>query len=172
MRTLIAQTRKALEADLYYLALLSALSIPDIAGALDSEDGRASGKRFAAWYEAWARPRLKENRGRENPLSGEACYGFRCAMLHQGRSQRSSDPYRHIMFVEPGHPNYSIHYCLIGGDALLIQLAEFVEEVLRGCELWLDRVQRTDPFEKNYAAFARHHPQGLAPYVHGGPVVG
>jgi hypothetical protein len=172
MRTLIAQNRKALDADLYYLALLSALSIPDIAGALDSENGRASGECFAAWYEAWVRPRFRENRDRENPLSGEACYGFRCAMLHQGRSQQSSGQYSHIMFVEPGYPNYSIHYCLIGGKALLIQLPEFVEEVLGGCELWLHRVHGTDPFEKNYATFARRHPQGLLPYVRGVPVIG
>ena len=172
MRTLIAQTRKALDADLYYLALLSALSIPDIAGALGSDDGRASGQRYAAWYETWVRPRLKENRHRENPLSGEACYGFRCAMLHQGRSQRSNDQYSHIMFIEPGHLNCNIHYCVFGGKALLIELAEFVEEILRGCELWLDRVQGSDPFEKNYATVARRHPQGLAPYVNGVPVVG
>ena len=172
MRTLISQTRKALDAGLYYLALFGALTIPDIAGALGSEDGRASGKHFAAWYEEWVRPRLKESRGRENPLTGEACYGFRCAMLHQGRSQQANGQYSHIMFIEPGHPNYSIHYCVIGGNALLIQLAEFVQEVLQGCELWINRVQGTDPFEKNYAIFARRHPEGLAPYVRGVPVVG
>lgn len=172
MRTLITQTRKALEAELYYVALFTALSIPDMAGALESIDGRASGKRFAAWYEAWVRPRLKESRGRENPLSGEACYGFRCAMLHQGRSQRANDQYSHIMFIEPGHPNYSIHYCLVSARVLLIQLDEFVQEVLQGCELWLGAVQGTEPFERNYAHFAKRHPQGLTPYVVGVPVVG
>jgi hypothetical protein len=172
MRTLISQTRKALESELYYVALLSSLAVPDIAGALESTNGQASGKRYAAWYESWVRPRLKESRGRENPLSGSACYGFRCAMLHQGRSQRNNDQYRHIMFVEPGHPNYGIHYCLMGGNALLIQLDEFVQEVLRGCELWLENVEGSEPFESNYAGFARHHPHGLAPYVVGVPVVG
>ncbi|MDP3883933.1 hypothetical protein [Hydrogenophaga sp.] len=172
MRTLIAQTQKALEAELYYVALFTALSIPDIAAALESSDGRASGKRYAAWYEEWVRPRLKESRGRENPLTGEACYGFRCALLHQGRSQRTNDQYSHIMFVEPGHPNYSIHDCLVSGKALLIQLDEFVMEVLRGGELWLKSVQGTEPFEQNYSHFAKRRPQGLRPYVVGAPVVG
>jgi hypothetical protein len=172
VRTLISQTRKAVEAELYYVALMSALAIPDIAGALSAENGRATGDRYATWYEEWARPRLLENRGRENPLSGQACYGFRCALLHQGRSQRQSDQYSNILFIEPGHQNYSIHYCVVGGGALLIQLAEFIEEVLRGCELWLQSVEGTEPFEKNYQSFARRHPQGLAPYVVGVPVVG
>ena len=172
MHTLISQTRKAVKSELYYLALMSALAIPDVAGALGAENGRATGERYATWYEKWARPRLAENRGRENPLSGQSCYGFRCALLHQGRSQRQNDPYSNIMFIEPGHPNYSIHYCLIGDNALLIQLDEFVEEVLQGCELWLASVEGTDPFENNYSLFARRRPQGLTPYVVGVPVIG
>lgn len=51
MRTLVSQTQKAVEAKLYYLALMSALTIPDIAAALESSDGLASGARYAAWYE-------------------------------------------------------------------------------------------------------------------------
>jgi len=172
VRTLISQTRKAIEAELYYVALMSTLAIPDIAGALSSDNGEATGKRYATWYEKWARPRLLESRCRENPFSGQACYKFRCALLHQGRSQRPSDQYSNILFIEPGHQNYNIHYCVIGGGALLIQLDEFVEEVLRGCEMWLEAVEATEPFKSNYQSFARRHPQGLAPYVEGVPVIG
>jgi hypothetical protein len=93
-------------------------------------------------------------------------------MLHQGRSQQTNGQYSHIMFVEPGHPNYSIHYCLVSGRALLIQLDEFVQEVLRGCELWLGSIENTEPFERNYVHFAKRHSQGLAPYVIGVPVIG
>ena len=162
----------AVKSDLYYVALMSALAIPDMAGALTSEDGRANGRRYADWYDRWARPRLSEARGRENPLSGDACYGFRCALLHQGRSQRQGDSYSHIMFIEPGHKNYSIHYCVVGNEALLIQVNEFIEEILRGCELWLESVEGTDLFERNYNQFARRRPEGLAPYVVGVPVIG
>lgn len=176
MRTLISQTRKAVESELYYVALMSALAIPDMAAALSAENGRSKkgelGECYAAWYEKWIRPRLAENRARENPLSGVSCWKFRCALLHQGRSQGPNDEYSKIMFIEPGHQNYSIHYCLIGDKALLIQLDKFVEEVLRGCELWLESVEGTEPFEKNYSLFARRHPQGLAPYVIGVPVIG
>lgn len=172
MRTLIEQIRKAAESRLYYLALMSALTIPDIAGALESANGIANGRRYAAWYERWVRPRLMETRGRENPFSGWQCYGFRCAMLHQARSQRDSDAYSNIMFIEPGHPHYGLHYCLAANTVLLIQLDEFVGEVLLGCELWLAAIQGTDPFEKNYRHFARRHPDGLAPYIVGGPVIG
>jgi hypothetical protein len=172
MRALLTQVQEALNHKLYYVALFTSLSIPDIAAALESEDGKASGRRYATWYESWVRPRLKESRDRENPLSGEACYAFRCAMLHQGRSQRADDTYRHIMFIEPGHPNYSIHYCVVRSEALLIQLDEFVREVLQGCELWLSHVEGTESFERNYTCYAKLRPEGLAPYVVGVPIVG
>jgi hypothetical protein len=172
MLTLVSQTRKAMQAELYYVALIGALAIPDIAGALDADDGRARETHYIKWYETWVRPRLAEDRGRDNPFSGKDCYIFRCSMVHQGRSHRSDSPYKKIIFIEPGHPNYSIHYCRIADGALLIQIDQFVEEVLRGCELWLEAIKNTDTFERNYEHFAKRHPRGMAPYVVGVPVVG
>jgi len=172
MRTVIDQTRKALDGHLYYLALFAALAIPDIAAALESNDGRTSGKRYANWYERWVRPRLREVRDRDNPFSGDMCYRYRCGMLHQGRSQRDNDLYQKIVFIEPGYNNYSIHYCTVHGAILVIQLDAFVEEVLWGCERWLEAVEGTKPFSENYDKFARRHPQGVAPYIIGPPVVG
>lgn len=172
MRTLIAQTRKAVESELYYLALMSALTIPDIAGALEASNGNAIGRRYAAWYEKWVHPRLMENRGTNNPLSGRQCYDYRCAMLHQGRSQVRNAAYRNIMFVEPGQPHYGLHYSLVADKVLMIQLNEFIAEILDGCELWLDAMKHTEPFETNYRHFVRRRPDGLAPFVVGGPVIG
>jgi hypothetical protein len=172
MHTVLSQVQKAKEAGLYYVALISALSVPDIAGALESQDGRASRKRYIAWYKCWVQPRLRQKREKDNPFSGEACYSFRCSMLHQGRSQRQGDAYTKIMFIEPGYPNYQMHYVQIGGAALLIQVDEFIDEIVTGCELWLAGVKGTELFKKNYATFARRHPAGLAPYVNGVPVIG
>ena len=171
MHTLITQTRTALEAKLYYLALMSSLAIPDIASALSSIDGRATKQRYIELYDSWVRPSLIETRSRENPLTGDVCYSFRCRMLHQG-SSKEMGPYHTIMFIEPGYQNYKIHYCLVGGEALLIQIDEFVDEVLEGCEKWLAANEGTTEFQANYKRFARRHPDGLEPYVIGVPVIG
>ena len=139
---------------------------------MSSTDGQANRDRYIDWYERWVRPRLSEDRNRENPFTGEACYLFRCSILHQGSSQHSKSPYTRVIFIEPGAPNYSIHYCLIQNEALLIQIDAFVEEVLRGCELWFQSVRGTEQFKKHFGRFAARHPNGLPPYVHGVPVVG
>ncbi len=111
-------------------------------------------------------------RGRDNPFTGEECYAFRCGLLHEGKFAQSQKPRpTRIVFVEPGYSNYSIHYCEIHNDTFLIQIDRFVEEIMQGCELWLDTVQETETFKKNYENFARRHPNGLAS-VKGVPVVG
>jgi hypothetical protein len=98
MRILLGQLEKSLEGHLYYLSLITALAVPDIAGALDAEDGQATGERYRSWYERWVRPRFGETIKKllagevaplnipveTNPLDGDACYRFRCSLLHQG----------------------------------------------------------------------------------------
>ncbi len=101
----------------------------------------------------------------KNATASAVLYSIR-AKLNKLRSRG-----KRIVFIEPTHPNYSIHYCVVHDDSFLIQIDQFVEEILRGAELWLDAVQETETFKKNYENFARRHPNGLAS-VRGVPVVG
>lgn len=123
MHTLIDQIEASLGSGLYFLSLYTALTIPDIAGALSSENGAASGAKYAAWFEDWVRPRFFETvlasvrlehrqyvQPIENPLTGEDCYRFRCSLLHQGSSQHRKSPFSRIMFIEPGSTTDVFHY--------------------------------------------------------------
>jgi hypothetical protein len=184
MRTLLNQIEQSLNSGFYYLSLMTALSIPDIAGALDSANGEASGQKYADWFEKHVRPRFIENVRKslpqeiadripaiENPLTGEACYRFRCSLLHQGSSQHPRSPFSRIIFIEPGATTNVIHYGTMSG-ALCIDLRLFCHEVIAGARLWLDTVEGSEPFNSNYGKFARRHPNGLPPYISGVPVVG
>jgi hypothetical protein len=184
MRSLVDQIEHSLDTGLYYLSLFGALAVPDIAGALDSADGQANADRYKSWYERWVRPRFKESVQRhfssaglrqlpevENPLTGDACYRFRCSLLHQGSSQHPKSPYARVIFIEPGATTNVVHYCTLN-DALCIDLPSFCREVTEGARLWLTEVEGTEPYETNYNRFARRHPGGLRPYIDGVAVVG
>jgi hypothetical protein len=184
MRTLISQIESSLGSGAYYLSLFGALAIPDIAGALSSQDGEASGKKYVEWYEQWVRPRFAEVvrasvpeharsyvKDIESPLTGDACYRFRCSLLHQGSSQHPKSPYSRIIFIEPGTTTNVVHYSQLN-DALCIDLNLFCREVISGACLWLDAAERTEVYGKNYERFARRHAGGLAPYIGGVPVIG
>jgi hypothetical protein len=184
MKNFINQIEKSLDSRLYYLSLISTLTIPDIAGAMDSKDGRASRDKYIEWFEKYVRPRYIDNMqdripdtlpitlpNIESPLTGEACYKFRCSMLHQGSTQHPKSPYSRIIFIEPGATTNIIHYSQLK-DALCIDLELFCKEVMAGCRIWLNDVEDTDLFRKNFNGFARRHPEGLSPYIKGAPVIG
>lgn len=179
MRILTEQLERSLDSGLYYLSLFTALTIPDIAGALDSDDGEANGDRYREWFEKWVRPRFAEQalaqvprharpyvRNLENPLTGDACYRFRCSLLHQGSSQHPQSPYARVIFIEPGATSDVVHCCPIN-DALAIDLRRFCAEVISGTHLWLQQVESTDRYKANYERFAKRHPTGLPPYIKG-----
>jgi len=165
MHDLIEQIDESLRTRLYYLSLFGALSVPDIAGALESNDGQASGAKYSAWYERWARPRYEGN-----PLTGDACYRFRCSLLHQGSSQHPKSPFDRIIFVEPGSP-LRVHYSQMD-DALVIDLPWFCSEVTTAARMWLDHVKSDPRFTANLERFAHRRHGGLFPYIVGVPVVG
>jgi len=184
MHALVDQIAASLASRLYYLSLFTSLSVPDIAGALSSENGEASGQKYAAWYETWVRPRFRENAaarlspalrgtvgGLENPLDGDTCYQFRCSLLHQGSTQHPKSKVARIIFIEPGATSNVFHYGRLN-DALLIDLPGFCSEVLQGAKLWLEAQENTETVQRNLQRFVQRHPQGLVPYIVGVPVVG
>lgn len=184
MRLLLDQLEQSLNSGNYYLSLFTALTLPDIAGALDSENGLASGEKYKAWYEKWGRPRFMETvlasvpeyakehiAEIENPLDGESCYLFRCSLLHQGKTVHPKNKFSRIIFIEPGTTSHVVHYGVMN-DALCIDLACFCKEMVLGVRMWLDEAEGTDKFQNNYENFVKRHPTGLRPYIGGVPVIG
>lgn len=91
MEELIAQIRLASAAGLYYLALLGALTLPDICGALSANDGKASASKYKDW--------LRQNVPEQADQAGEI-YGLRCSLLHQGRAMPQGGHFP-IAFTHP-----------------------------------------------------------------------
>ena len=184
MRDIVEQLERSIDSGNYYLSLFMALALPDIAGALDSDDGLASKVKYIDWYERWGRPRFmdvlrdslpehaKEHiSDMENPLDGESCYLFRCSMLHQGKTVHPKNKYSRIIFIEPGSTTNVAHYGIMN-DALCIDLPSFCREMILGVRMWLDAVENTDKYLKNYKDFVQRHPGGLKPFIVGVPVIG
>jgi hypothetical protein len=50
MEMILSDIERALTARLYYVAITTALTLPDICAALESPDGTTSGPKYKAWY--------------------------------------------------------------------------------------------------------------------------
>lgn len=168
MRDVLNQMKEANGAGLYYVALFSALAIPDICGALESQDGTANGQRYRAWFDRWVSPKYSFFGG--TSLTGDVCYYYRCAALHQGRASHPKMQYSRIIFVEPDNHGIIMHNNVMN-DALNIDVGRFCEDVISGCEDWLAFVASDPTVQKNMASSMQRYPQGLAPYIMGIPVI-
>jgi len=140
------------------------LAIPDICGAIDSIDGRADRTKYIDWYDQYAASNCPY-------FDGQACYFFRCSMLHQGSTINPSSNYSRILFIEPGATT-NVFHCNVINDALNLDVRIFCNAMLDGAELWLNNVMGTARFSANYDKFLRRYPTGLPPYIVGIPVIG
>lgn len=165
MRDLLFQIKKGLFSNLYYLSLFASLAIPEICGAVDSEDGRASKENYVDWFDKYVGPRCQEF------FDGEDCYNFRCSLLHQTASAHPKGKFSRILFVEPTAIDSDLH-CRIVEGALVLDVRIFCQEIIKGAEKWLEEKEKTELFQKNMAKFIRRYPEGLPPYVTDMPVIG
>ncbi len=160
---LLNQIQQALNQNLYYVALMMCLTIPDICGAIDSPNGIASGAAYARWYNQYAASHCPY-------LDGPTCYQFRCSMLHQGSTTNPNSRYSRIVFVEPGSTNSVLH-CNVMNRALNLDVGVFCSAIITGAQNWLSSASNNPLFQTNYNNFVRRYPNGLPPYIIGVPVI-
>lgn len=164
MRDLINQIRIGLENNLYYLALYGSLTLPDICGALESDNGMAKDSKYKKWFNKYVSQKYT------NIFDGEDCYFFRCSLLHQGSSQHKKSTYERVIFVEPNITGNVFHKNILN-NALNIDVRIFCEDILQGVETWLEENENGDNYKKNYNKYMKRHPNGLAPFIVGTPVI-
>ncbi|MCX7974352.1 MAG: hypothetical protein N3B16_07605 [Candidatus Aminicenantes bacterium] len=165
MRDLLFQIKKGLFANLHYLSLFAALAIPDICGAIDSEDGQASKENYINWFDRYVAPRY------QGFFTGEDCYYFRCSLLHHDPSLQPKSQFSRILFVEPTAIDTDVH-CQVVEGALSLDVRIFCQDIIRGVEKWLEEKENTARYKINVAKFIRRYPEGLSPYIEGMPVIG
>ncbi|PAA25955.1 hypothetical protein [Pseudomonas fragi] len=169
MDELLDQLDQVADKGLCYVALFTALTIPDMCGALESADGKASGAKYKAWFDKWVAKDYTVGPERTPSLSGETCYAYRCGLLHQGRNMHEKLGYSRILFVEPGN-GFVMHNNVIN-DALNIDIPSFVKGITGAARKWLAAETGNKPFEDNYALFMKRHKNGLPPYIGGVDVI-
>lgn len=164
MRDFLDQIRQALAMNLYYVALIASLTVPDICGAIGSANGKATKSKYIDWFDRYVASKYV------GTLTGEDCYYYRCSALHQGSSQHPHSTYSRIIFVEPSATT-NIFHCNILNDALNIDVRIFCNDIVSGAMDWLKQYETTKRYERNYSKFMRRYPSGLSPYIVGVPII-
>lgn len=164
MEDFLNQIENALEYNLYYIALQSTLTLPDICSSLIS--ATPTKRKVRQEYVDWYTNHFKDNLY----LSAEDCYYFRCANVHQAKTIHANSNYSRILFIEPQTAPITIHNCIIN-DVLCIDVNKFCKGMISSVRSWINSVKGTEPFETNYKSFIKRYPNGLPPYVVGIPII-
>lgn len=159
MQNLLNEMAKAINNGINYPALMTALTIPDICGALVSEDGEASDFKYINWFNQNATKHFG------GLLTGEIAYFVRCAVLHQGRLAHPAfkKHFHELMFVTEN--DLSTHLIEIkhknGKDFLVVNLKLFCKVIYHTTMSWLRDAEQMENYQKNYKKFFKYNRQAL-----------
>lgn len=160
LQEMVDQIRRARDQGLYYLALLGALTLPDICAGLAAPDGKTSGPKYKAWVEAYVPHQAAQ---------AAELYGLRCSLLHQGSMHPHGHPYRIAAMASGQLHNLSTE---VGTDRVgWLSIPILVDKVTEAAERWFVQYGQTNTVKRNLEKFARLRPEGLPPHVGGAPVI-
>jgi hypothetical protein len=147
--SLLSQIEQSLRLNLYFVAIMTSLVIPDIGGAIDSENGKTDKFKYINWFDKYVKTRYTNSR----PLTGRECYYLRCSMLHQGITKHSNQS-GNITFMNYPQSNSSVNPISLDNHlGLIIEPKTFCNNIIFGAYDWLDTVHNHILFNKNMENF-------------------
>jgi hypothetical protein len=162
MKIITDEIEHALSFGLHYLAIIGTLTLPDICGALESFDGRATGSNYKAWWDQWMSSQYPK-------LTSTDLYSMRCGVLHQGRLGHPNCQYARIIFTAPkaGTPSGSapMLHNNIFNDALNLDADEFCRDMIKAVLDWYFAKQTDVHVQANFPHLVRLYENGLLPYI-------
>ncbi|MCR5707078.1 MAG: hypothetical protein K6G82_02265 [Ruminococcus sp.] len=187
MEHFLSEIKIALDIGLYTLALVGALSLPDVCATLELSDPDRRdgvGKRYKEWYRKYAEKNCF--------LSDEACYLYRCSMVHKHNSQNSfphqlspmNYKFSKIAFFSPNEGGVAFNNCAfklkynnpitgeqIEDDAIVIELDGFINGMIKSVNEWLDIIKEDDNFKKNINDLIKPRPNSIINMINGGTII-
>lgn len=126
----------------YFAALTLALTLPDICSKLENPQLN-TGPRYIDWFNEFLSRKYKRQVGPQGQvhtfLSGGDFYALRCAVLHQGElditSQRARQVLNDFIFVRP-RVSSSVHLNQLN-DTLQLQVDIFCVDIILAVEEWV-----------------------------------
>lgn len=136
----------------WYVALATALTLPDVCGRLIEPDAK-SGPRYKAWFRDWMEQRYTIRMDDEVKvfLTGDDCYALRCSYLHEGgggiahqTARKALDNFR---FIFPPKNGWRMHLNLLDDNTLQLQVDVFCLEIADAVEQWCRSVSDNDDIQ-------------------------
>lgn len=171
LEIILSDIEKALQAELWYVALAVTLSLPDICSLLElPEEERSKRRKYAAWFD--------RNMGRHYRfLTGDDCYSLRGGVVHHGKFGHVQARYDRIGFTFPGRNRPRIGELLsednggIKESMLVLDVEMFCSTMLAAVREWFTANANNPVVLANLPNVVRTQLHGVPPHIVGVPVI-
>lgn len=164
MKILISELQILLNNNVYYSALALALQVPDICGALEAENGKATGDQYRAWFNTYC------GKEYEGFFNGSDVWNVRCSFLHQGKVNHKNAAFERLIFQLPLQNGPTLH-TVRGDNSIILNLKCFIEAIIKGYEHWWKDNESSIFVQRNLEESLKFYPMGIYPDVYGIPVI-
>lgn len=169
MNAILDDIDRALKAELYYVAIAAALALPDICGAMEATNGRATGDRYKKWW--------RERLGKIYPqLTDDDIYSLRCGVVHAGSFGHGNMQYDRIIFQIPT-PGIHVHSTLFKNCAgttstvFVLNPIDFCNDIVAATATWYIEKEDDPTVKKNLPRIVQTRLDGYIPCFNGIPVI-
>lgn len=144
--------RSSVQSANWYAALFMALTMPDICSKLELPTSGNSGPRYRDWFDKYLATTYTSSIGEREMVfmtSGD-CWALRCSLLHEGSDDIGEQRAREILtrFRFTAHGSHRLRVDSI----LVLNTAEFCEEICLAVEAWTRDVSRNTDVQERIAA--------------------
>ncbi|WP_080374731.1 hypothetical protein [Pseudomonas syringae] len=155
--------RSSVDNQNWYVALSSALTLPDVCGRLVEPNEKSSERRYSNWFTAWMEPAYTYDLlGRPGHvfLTGGDCYALRCSYLHEGGADISAQRARKALdsfhFISPPTNGFIIH-CNEMHGVLQLQVDIFCRQVADAVDRWATSVGSDEVIQERMKSLLTIH---------------
>ncbi len=162
MERFTSSLRASVDQQNWYVALATALTLPDVCGRLVNPT-QGSGARYSAWFDAWVAPGYTANLpqiGAHCFLTGSDCYALRCSYLHEGggdiTQQRARQALDDFHFIIPPRKGISVH-CNQLDNTLQLQVDQFCLDIADAVDRWAESVRGNQEVQGRMGSLLKIH---------------
>jgi len=137
-RVYFDEIERCIEGKCYWALLHVLLVLPDVCGAMETDDGEATPQK----YKNWCRRYLADKQ-----INGEDWYRMRCIVLHQGRSSDEKAQYSTFSFSQPAQTGSAVHRCVKiepHGKVLELDVGRMANEMRVALNKWFEAIESNE----------------------------
>ncbi|MDP3028486.1 MAG: hypothetical protein Q8O04_03150 [Deltaproteobacteria bacterium] len=140
MERFTSAIKKSLETENWYSALYLSLTLPDICARLESDDGKTNRTKYITWFDKYLAKYYQHKIGGSKELhvfiSGNDCYALRCALLHEGGTDITTQICRETL--EKFHFTVVGAHCNQINNVLQLDVPSFCKDVCNSIDSWYE----------------------------------